>query len=78
MIAPVTPHEKHIELADNGRMDAEIFMAKDNPNNTGLNNVDIEYEMAQLVKNQLNYMAATRFTMGTFNKLKSAIKGRSA
>jgi flagellar basal-body rod protein FlgB len=51
------------------------FIPKDNSLASGKNNVDIEHEMAELAKNQINFTYGSRLMELTFNRLKSAIRG---
>ena len=48
---------------------------KDDSLASGKNNVDIDREMAELAKNQIRFSFAARFMEGTFDKLRSAIRG---
>ena len=50
---------------------------RDNPvNDTGLNNVDIDREMAEMAVNNLRYEMSTRVMTKKFTTMKSAIRGR--
>jgi len=51
------------------------FIPIDDSLASGKNNVDIDHEMAELAKNQIRFAYAARFMEGTFNRLKSAIRG---
>jgi len=51
------------------------FLPKDNSLASGKNNVDIDHEMAELAKNQINFTYGSRLMELTFNRLKSAIRG---
>ncbi|MHB9031055.1 MAG: flagellar basal body rod protein FlgB [Candidatus Latescibacterota bacterium] len=42
----------------------------------GINNVNIDQEMTDLAKNQLDFDMATRLLSGRFNGLRTAIRGR--
>lgn len=44
---------------------------------SGVNNVDIDHEMASLAENQLIFSYATRFVKGIYTKLTSALQARS-
>lgn len=44
---------------------------------SGVNNVDIDMEMAKLAETQLTYNYAVRFGQGIFKKLNAAIQGKS-
>jgi len=45
-------------------------------NDTGLNNVDIDREMAEMAENNLRYEMSTKLINRKFLNLKSAIRGR--
>jgi len=50
---------------------------KDDPiNDTGLNNVDIDREMAEMAENSLRFEMSTKLMTKRLTTLKSAIKGR--
>lgn len=69
-------NERHIPFAPVGRIPAPQITS--NPNalvqNNG-NDVDVEYEMNQLAKNQIWYNGLTQMTAGYFQKLRSVIDG---
>jgi flagellar basal-body rod protein FlgB len=44
---------------------------------SGANNVDIDYEMAELAKNQALFASVAQFLGGRFRSLRSAIRGRT-
>ncbi|KAA3615454.1 MAG: flagellar basal body rod protein FlgB [Calditrichaeota bacterium] len=72
-------HARHIPVGSRRIVDLEpeVFTPDDPSDPSGVNNVDIEHEMAELAKNQLIYTAAAKFAARNFQKIKSAIKGRS-
>ena len=78
-ISGVETHEKHIPLGSQRAINIEpkVFEPYDPSDPSGVNNVDVEHEMAELAKNQLVYTAAAKFTARNFQKIKAAIKGRS-
>ncbi|MCA9733271.1 MAG: flagellar basal body rod protein FlgB [Deferribacteres bacterium] len=78
-IAGVQTHEKHFPLGRREALDIdpEVYVPNDPADPSGVNNVDIEYEMAELAKNQLIYTAASKFAARNFQKIKAAIKGRT-
>ena len=59
------------------KVNPEVYAPNDPTDPSGVNNVDVEYEMAELAKNQLIYTATAKFTARSFQKIKTAIKGRS-
>ena len=70
-------HPKHIPVGTRPieKLKPLPFIPKDDSLRSGLNNVDIDYEMAEQAKNQIRFAYASRLTAGTFNKLRSAIRG---
>lgn len=71
--------ERHIEI---GRPEIEkvkpkYIVPKDPSLKSGMNNVDIDKEMAALAKNQINYQSASQLMHGIFNRLRSAIRGEA-
>lgn len=72
-------NEKHIAL---GRKDLTSVNPKAyHPNDptlpSGVNNVDIDTEMAKLAENQIAFNYAIKFGQGIFKKMNAAIQGRS-
>ena len=59
-----------------GALQYEIFTPIDHTMPSGVNNVDIDYEMAQLAENQISFSYALRFLKSNYAKLNSAIKGQ--
>ena len=74
-----TTHLGHISIRGNrvDRIVPELYVPSDNSRPSGINNVDIDKEMAELAKNQLFYNMATRLLSDKFNRLKSCISGKS-
>lgn len=69
---------KHIPLGAKRVADVEpkIITVEDNSSSSGVNNVDIDQEMAELVKNQLRYEFAANLIARNFKLLKESIRGR--
>ena len=57
---------------------ARIAIPDDPSRASGLNNVNIEQEMAEAAKNQLRYQLAAQRIAGMFRALKTSITGRPA
>ena len=53
-----------------------VFESETGPNDTGLNNVDIDKEMAELAENHLLFNVGSHLLAGSFRGLKKAISGR--
>lgn len=70
-------HENHIPIGQQGIGDVDplSFEADSNYDN-GVNNVDIDAEMADLATNDLSYRLATRLLSQRYSTLRSAIKGQ--
>jgi flagellar basal-body rod protein FlgB len=70
---------KHMPIgADRSKQEPSIEVLEDTSltmNNNG-NNVDIEYEMAQMAKNSLRYNLLIQRMNGEFRSLRSVIDGR--
>jgi len=67
---------------DIGRRDlkdvtAQAYHPYDPTQASGVNNVDIDMEMAKLAETQLHYNYAIRFGQGLFKKMNAAIQGKS-
>lgn len=72
-------NEKHLNL---GRLDLsavapKAFKPVDPTLASGVNNVDIDMEMAKLAETQITYNYGIKFGQGIFRKLNSAIQARS-
>ena len=68
---------KHIEVPLPTR-NPEAFEVETGLNDTGLNNVDIDIEMADLAENHLFFNVGARLLAGTFDGIKKSITGRPA
>ncbi len=70
-------HPLHMQVGQPRLEDVEpiAFIPNDESLMSGKNNVNIDHEMAELAKNQIRWSFATRLMTGTFNRLKSAIRG---
>ena len=55
----------------------EVFEPESSLNDSGINNVDIDIEMAELAENHLFFNVGARLLSGSFNGLKKAITGRT-
>ena len=71
--------ENHIQI---GRVELEKVkpkyeVPKDKTLKSGMNNIDIDKEMAELAKNQINYQSASQLMHTIFSRLRSAIRGEA-
>ncbi|MCL1827320.1 MAG: flagellar basal body rod protein FlgB [Candidatus Cloacimonetes bacterium] len=73
-------HEKHIQPENTNKSFKDVFANvnyKNSPlNDSGLNNVDIDKEMAELAENALRYEMSTKLMNKKFTNLRKAISGR--
>ncbi len=68
---------KHISLATPQKVgvENEIFLDKSKEPNGGINNVDIETEMAELAENAINFKFTSKKIASHFQLLREVIKG---
>ncbi len=73
-----TTSGNHIELGHKRfeKLNPEVEFRSAPMNDTGLNNVDIDKEMAEMAETNLRYEMATSLVMKKFANIKSAIRGR--
>ena len=72
----VRTDERHLPAPDPiEKIQPEIVKVADGYWN-GINNVNIDTEMTELAKNQLDFDMASRLLAGRFNGLRTAIRGR--
>ena len=71
--------EKHLQVGkkDLSDVSAKAYKPVDPTLPSGVNNVDIDTEMAKLAEAQIMYNYAVKFGQGIYRKLNSAIQGRS-
>jgi flagellar basal-body rod protein FlgB len=71
--------EQHFDMGRRNLADvnAEAYHPYDPTQPSGVNNVDIDMEMAKLAETQIQYNYAVKFGQGLFKKLNAAIQGRS-
>lgn len=74
-----TAHEKHIPLGKPSieKLKPEILVPDDGSLASGLNNVNIEKEMADQAKNSLNFSFSSRLANIDFTYLRSSIRGEN-
>lgn len=74
-----TTDEKHIPLGRKNLTDvnANAYHPIDATLPSGVNNVDIDTEMAKLAETQLSFNYAVKYGQGIFKKMNAAIQGRS-
>ena len=81
MIKGVRTNEKHIRIGAKDLNEVEPEIVRENsPYNSdslasGVNDVDIDYEMVELAKNQIRYKLAARLMAESFRGIQKSIKG---
>ena len=72
-----TANERHIPLGRKGITEVTPELVRDESEtlSSGVNNVDIDQEIVEQVKNEIRYMYATRMARGKFDGLRASIKG---
>lgn len=70
--------EKHINIGKKDLNDIKPrrYLQEDRRNDSGLNNVDIDHEMAELAKNNIRYEMSTVLVKKRLTALMTSIKGR--
>lgn len=71
---------RHMDTGGRGSLAEVQATAREepaDPNGTGVNSVNIDFEMAQMAETQLRYMTALELLKRRYTSLKSAIKGQS-
>lgn len=54
----------------------QVKLRDDRTNDSGVNNVDIDFEMSEMAKNNLRYQMSAELVKKRFRLLQSSIKGR--
>jgi len=76
-----TTHEKHIHPTKSNKTFNDVYAKvelKESPmNDSGLNNVDIDKEMAEMAENSIRYEMNTKLLNRKLNGLRNAIRGRA-
>jgi len=77
-IQGVQTNEKHIPVGttDIETAQPQLFVDSSGDNVSGVNNVDIEKEIVEEVKNEIRYLYAARLLNRNFAFLRASIKGR--
>ncbi len=76
-LAGAVTDKMHIELGNHPNRAPEIERVKKSENDTGINSVDIDQELADLAQNQITFEFGADMLARKFKSLKSAIKGES-
>lgn len=71
----VTTHPSHIPLGNSPDGAPTIEKVKKSENDTGMNSVDVDEEMATLAQNQITFEFSADMLARKFKSLKTAIRG---
>ena len=73
-----TTDDQHLDIGRKNlsEVNAEAYHPCDPTQPSGLNNVDIDMEMAKLAETQIQYNFAVKFSQGLFRKLNAAIQAK--
>ncbi len=81
LIKGIKTNEKHISIGAKDIREVEPELVEgdstynSDPLASGVNNVDIDYEMVELAKNQIRYKLASRLIAESFRGIQKSIKG---
>ncbi len=78
MKATSTEHYGSRKATENGQAPFEVFIDYSDENNSGVNNVDIESEMASLAENTINFKFASKKIGAYYRTMREVIKGGGA
>ena len=72
-------NDNHLKAGRSNIRDVNAIAYKPNDPTlpSGVNNVDIDMEMAKLAETQIMFNFAARFSQGTYRKINASIQGRS-
>lgn len=68
--------QRHFEIGRPAKLTPQVIQDNSTMINNNLNNVDIDYEMSLMAKNQLRYNVMVQQVNGELKKLRTAIDGR--
>lgn len=78
-IGGVRTNEKHMPIGGSQLADVEPATVEQKPSAdgsaSGVNNVDLDTEMAELAKNQIRFRLAARLITGVFRDIQTSIRG---
>ena len=74
-------HERHMRIPEPentfSKIHPQVEFRGNRMNDTGLNDVDIDQEMAEMAENALRYEMSTKLVNKRFANIKSAVRGRA-
>ena len=69
-------NNRHMIVGNAAQQAPRIYQPDSGPNTTGVNNVDVDMEMANLAQNHLLYNVGARMLSGQFQGLRKSISGQ--
>ena len=75
-IAGALTNDRHMLLGNAAQKGPRMYQPDSGPNTTGINNVDVDIEMANLAQNHLLYNVGPRLLSGQFQGLRKSISGQ--
>ena len=67
---------RHMPIGTFGQKATRVYEPYSGPNTTGVNNVDVDMEMANLAQNHLLYNVGARLLSGQFQGIRKSISGQ--
>ncbi len=75
-ITGVRTDARHLPLGDVSQATPHVYTPDSGPNTTGINNVDVDMEMADLAQNHLLFNVGATLLSGAFQGLRKSISGQ--
>ncbi|MFT5367584.1 MAG: flagellar basal-body rod protein FlgB [Candidatus Latescibacterota bacterium] len=75
-IAGTRTDDRHMLVGSAAQQAPRMYQPDTGPNTTGINNVDVDMEMANLAQNHLLYNVGARLLSGSFQGLRKSISGQ--
>ena len=67
---------RHMPIGNAAQKAPRVYQPDPGPNTTGINNVDVDMEMASLAQNHLLYNVGARLLSGQFQGIRKSISGQ--
>lgn len=67
---------RHLPVGEVAQKEPRVYQPDPGPNSTGINNVDVDMEMANLAQNHLLYNVGARLLSGAFQGIRKSISGQ--
>ena len=68
--------QRHMIVGNAAQKKPQVYQPDPGPNTTGVNNVDMDVEMANLAQNHLLYNVGARLLSGQFQGIRKSISGQ--